>query len=653
MGIWLGNAARIRDEALAEVLAPPPPVDFEAWAAANVVFTERESAMPGPYNPERFRPFSEILAALGPDDPCRVVTVSKGAQIGGTVIANLFLSGALDLDPGDFLYCHPTEENARRWSKLKLMPMIRASRRLSALFPEKSRDGGDSVLFKERFDGRGSLLISGANSPASLSQISMRRQVQDDLAKWAPNSAGDPETQADSRSSAFDFAKILKISTPLVLPGCRITRSFEAGSQEHYHVPCPHCGHMQTLDLENFLSNLDEESPEKTAFACIECGGVIEEHHRDVIVRKGVWIARNPNAARHHRSFHLWAAYSPLKTFEMIARAWLAARGSADAEKTFMNDVAGQPYRVKGEAPPWEDLRNRAETHGHERGVIPAPGLIVTVGIDVNGDWLNWHAVAWTRDHRRFVIDYGRIDGAISEDATHRQLDALLASQWRHASGGKIGADLVAIDGNAWTELVWEWARRHPMSKLVMVRGQDGDNIPLIARIARETSRRTGKKLKYRQRFYNIAVSILKWSLYRNLTKADPGAAGYVGFPKGLGDDYFKELTAEHRIETRSKSGVTGFAWIVQDGLRNEALDTMNQAEAAAIKYGVRDLPPSIWDRLERERARPVKQEQLDLEDLMAAPAVIAPPVEPPPPASPAPVRPRRTLADFAHSLRG
>jgi hypothetical protein len=30
----------------------------------------------------------------------------------------------------------------------------------------------------------------------------MRRQVQDDLAKWVPNSAGDPEGQADSRSSA-------------------------------------------------------------------------------------------------------------------------------------------------------------------------------------------------------------------------------------------------------------------------------------------------------------------------------------------------------------------------------------------------------------------------------------------------------------------
>jgi phage terminase large subunit GpA-like protein len=87
-------------------------------------------------------------------------------------------------------------------------------------------------MFKERADYRGSLLISGANSAASLSQVSMRRQVQDDLAKWVPNSAGDPEGQADSRSSAFDFAKILKISTPLVVPGCRITAAARVRSAD-------------------------------------------------------------------------------------------------------------------------------------------------------------------------------------------------------------------------------------------------------------------------------------------------------------------------------------------------------------------------------------------------------------------------------------
>ena len=47
--------------------------------------------------------------------------------------------------------------------------------------------------------------------------------VEDDLSKWEPNAAGDPETQADNRARAIEFAKILKISTPLVLPGCKIT----------------------------------------------------------------------------------------------------------------------------------------------------------------------------------------------------------------------------------------------------------------------------------------------------------------------------------------------------------------------------------------------------------------------------------------------
>ena len=75
-------------------------------------------------------------------------------------------------------------------------PMARDPPRVTENSPEKARDGADSVMFKERYDQRGSLLISGANSAASLSQVSMRRQVQDDLANWVANSAGDPEGQA-------------------------------------------------------------------------------------------------------------------------------------------------------------------------------------------------------------------------------------------------------------------------------------------------------------------------------------------------------------------------------------------------------------------------------------------------------------------------
>lgn len=639
MSIHLANARHLGERVLAEVLTPPPPIDYEAWAVRNINFSQRESPFPGPYNADRFRPFAEIFRALGPSDPCRIVTLCCGAQIGKTVIATVFCLGSQDLDPSDFLYVHPTEDNARRWSKLKLAPMIRGSRRLREIFPEKSRDGSDSVLFKERDDQRGSILITGANSPASLSQVSMPRQVQDDLSKWVTNPAGDPEGQADSRSSAFDFAKILKISTPLVLPGCRITRAFEEGSQERLHVACPHCGHDQTLEIEAFLAGLDEANPERSAFVCIECGALIEEHHRAAMLREARWVAANPAMSRYHRSFAFWAAHSPLKSFEFIARSWITARGEPDSEKTWYNDVAGCAYQVKGEAPPAKELRDRAAS-GHTRGTIPQGGLIVTAGVDVNGEWLNWQVVAWTRDHRRFVVDYGRIDGAIADAKVWEALDALIASQWRHASGRRVGLDMLAIDGNAWTEDVWTWAKKHPVSRVVMVRGVDGDDKPLLARVKKERSRRTGKILAYQRRFYNFATSILKWSLYRNLARQDPLQAGYVGFPAGLDDRYFDELTAEKRIEKRLKGGLTSFGWDLPSGERNEALDTMIQAEAAAIKFGVRDLPPALWDRLESERATAPPDQQLDFEDV---PAALAAAPAPTPAPTPVPDRPEPT----------
>ncbi len=645
MTIALANPRRIVLGASANVIAPPPPIDFEQWATQNISFTDRESQFRGPFNPDLFPFFSEIYRALGPDDPCRTVTLAKSAQVGGTILATVFTLGSLDLDPCDMLYVHPTEDNARRWSKLKLATMLKASDRLREVFPEKSRDSTDSVLYKERADGRGSILISGANSPASLSQVSMRRQVQDDLSKWETNAAGDPEDQANSRSRAFEFAKVFKISTPLVMPGCRITRNLEQGSQEHFHVPCPHCGHEQTLDIENFLGNIDEEHPEKSCFSCAECGCLIEEHHRPDMLRKGRWIARNPAAAREHRSFYIWSAYSRLQSFERIAREWLSARGTPDKEKVFYNDTAGKAYQVRGEAPPWEELRDRAEASGHSRGTIPHSGLVLTAGVDVQDSWIAWQILAWTRDGRRHVVDYGRLEGFIADTDTHKRLDALLASQWRHESGRMIGLDQLAIDGNAWTEDVWGWAKRHPTSKVIMVRGVDGDDKPLIARVKRERNRKTGKVLKYQTRFYNFATSILKWSLYRNLPKADPLQHGYVGLPSGLGDAYFRELTAEKRVEKKDRSG---YVWKKDPDQRNEALDTMCQGEAAAIKYGVRDMPPALWDRLEAERAAPLQSDQMDLEDLMGRPA---PPPTAPAPAPQAPTKPRMTMADMARRL--
>jgi phage terminase large subunit GpA-like protein len=634
MTIQIANAERLAMLATARALEPPPAVDFLAWAEGNINFTKRESPFPGPYNRKLFPYFDEVLRALSPDDPCRIVTLKGSAQVGKTVVGNVFVGGSMDMDPCDFLVTHPTEDNARRWSKLKLSPMLRGTPCLSRIFPQKSRDGSDSVLMKEHREGLGAILISGANSPSSLSQVTMRRQVQDDLAKWEMNAAGDPEVQADNRSRADEFAKALKLGTALVMPGCRITKSFEQGSQEHPYVPCPQCGELQVLEWGNMLAATDPEHPELAHFTCVANGCVIEEHHRAQMLERLEWRAHNEAAKRYHRSFWIWSAYSYLQSWERIYREWLKAKGDSAAEQTFLNDTVGVAYKAQSEAPPWESLRDRAAVSDYPRGEVPAGALVLTLGFDCQVDRVEWHLVGWGREFRRYVVDYGVVPGHITDPVCRERLDGLMRQTWRNQAGRPIGADMAAIDGNAWTEDVWDWAKRHPKSKLIMVRGRGEDSAPRLARVKKERNERTGKLLKYAGRFFNFGASVMKMALYRDVAKTDALQKGFVAFPRGLDDEYFRQLTAESRKPLK-RHGFTVYRWEKDPQQANEALDTMLQAESAATKWGVRGLPDEIWARLEHERETPLLPEQGDLEDMMQAPAS-------PAPSARAPVLPQR-----------
>lgn len=626
-GDVLANPVRVALDVMARVLLPPPPVDLEAWAMQNVVFG-KESPFPGPYNPERFPFFARVFHALGMDHPARVVVLCKSAQIGGTVLAQVFCGGYLDLDPGPILYIHPTEGNAKRWVRTKWRPMIRGTTALSNIISAtSSKEGGSSTLFQERKDGRGYLQISGANSEASLSMISMPRQVQDDLAKWEMNTAGDPEGQADSRSKAFEWAKILKIGTPLLSDNCRITRAFLRSSQEYFHLPCPHCGHMHPLEWENF--HVDADRPEDAHFICPDCGGVIEESDRPAMLSGGQWVAKNPTAST--VGFHLWAAYSPLESWRAIAEAWLSARGDPDKEQTFWNDTLGRAYDVQGESPPWEALRDRAEAAGRPRGVIPLGALHLTLGMDCQDDRVEWHLFGWGRDLRRWVIDCGVVEGHIGVPEARDGLNALMKRRWPDTLGNRRPVDLAAIDGNAWTDDVFDWVRTWPQSRVVMVRGVHPDTADPLA-IVRKERGRDGKLKRYSQRFFNVGVSPLKLGLYKQLSKTDPLDRGYVDLPAGLGDEYYRQLTAERRVAV-VRRGFTVWRWVKPPSQANEMLDTAIYAEAAAIKLGWRLRSDAEWDRLTAEIEVPAMAGQLDLEDLVARPAPLPVAVAAPQPA--------------------
>ncbi|MGO9049415.1 MAG: terminase gpA endonuclease subunit [Xanthobacteraceae bacterium] len=180
----------------------------------------------------------------------------------------------------------------------------------------------------------------------------------------------------------------------------------------------------------------------------------------------------------------------------------------------------------------------------------------------------------------------------------------MLAKRWKNSAGRELGIDFAAIDGNVYTEDVWSFARRHASTKLIMVRGRGDDAAPRLALVKRERHEKTGKLLQYQRRFYNLGVSTLKMSLYRDLQKTDPTAPGYVSFCSGLGDDYFQELTAERR-EAVKRHGFTVYRWTKDDRQDNEALDTLVIATGAALRFGVYGLADVGWDKLRAQRETP------------------------------------------------
>jgi phage terminase large subunit GpA-like protein len=603
---------------------PPPPGDLCGWAENNIVFG-KESPFPGPFARDTIPQLDRILQTLSPDHPANVVTVRGAAQIFKTTVAQIFIGGRMDIDPCEMGYVHASHENAVNWSRTKWKRMRQQSKALRRIFGEqkKTRDSTDTMLFQETRDGRGSLQISGANSAASLSMRSWPAQVQDDLSKWENHAnAGDSEAQADSRSASFEWRKVFKISTPLRGKTCRITRNFLQGTQEWWNVPCPHCTVEQPLRHENFHSNIDPEDPDSAHFTCMACGEKIERKHKRQMLRKGRWIAENPGAKE--ISFQASRAEMPNYEWSDIAREWLTVRGDPAAEQVYFNDWWGLPYETVGEAPPWQAIRDRSngvdaggndvpDAPVYQRGNIPPGGLLLTIGVDCQIDRCEAHIKAFGEHLKRWTVDYVVVPHHISTEEARLGLDRLLARLFPDAFGATRGVDMLAIDGNAFTKDVFAWANRHPRLKVIVVRGAKSDLAPPLAAVKYE--RRPDGKARDRQRFFNVGVSGLKGSLYEVLGRSDPLARGYCGYPQGLDDEFYRQLTAEQRVVTKDKR--TGFPvarWeLVHD--RNEVLDTELYAEAAAIRCGFYSNTPEKWAALRAIREKLIERGQQDLFD--------------------------------------
>lgn len=608
-------------------LKPPRRLRLSQWADEYFYLSAESAAEPGRW---RTLPYQRGIMDAITDPTVTQVSLMKSARIGYTKILDATVGYYMHQDPCPIMIVQPTVEDAEGFSKEELAPMLRDCPVLLALMPDPAaRDSKNTILHKI-YPG-GSLSIVGANSGRGFRRVSRKVVIFDEVDGYPPSAGteGDQIKLGIRRAEYYWDRKIIAGSTPLTAGHSRIEEMFEAGDQRRFYVPCPHCGHLDFLtfregDRGHWMA-WPKDRPEDAHFICRGCGCEIEHQHKRDMVAAGEWRADAP--FRGHASFHIWAAYSfsPNATWGQIAAEFVEAKkGGVEKLKTFANTTLGETWHEKGEAPDWQRLYERRE--GYAIGTVPAGVVIITAGVDVQRDRLVWEVVGWGEDRQSWSIDAGLIMGDTSGPKPWAELNELLARTWPQPSGNELGIAVLAVDSGFNTQVVYNWARRHGMARVIACKGVSTAKTLLGAPSSVDVTF-NGKRLARGYKVWPVGVDMAKSELYGWLRLAPPNKEAGEPYPPGWchfpehGEEYFRQLTAEQFVSSVNRRGFTTYEWQVIPGRENHWLDCRIYARAAANRAGL--------DRLAGARA--------------ARPAAPPPPAAPAPEAAQAPPAPEST----------
>ncbi|MDQ0314840.1 terminase gpA endonuclease subunit [Amorphus orientalis] len=613
---------------LARAIRPVAPLPFREWLPQNIVLVD------GPKKGEFWSiddaPYLGAIAdCLSVEDPCTLVTVRKSQQTGVSILALAWCLYLAELAPDNILYALPSIDFLQDINSQKLSPLIDAWQRETGkeiIYPSISRSGAGSTINEKRFAG-GSLALANANVATDLSGVTDRYGVKDEVSKWKTHTSGDdPETLFFGRFTAYRRTKAYKVfelSTPEIDTGdelgeaeghCRIDRSFKRSDQRFWNIRCPECGFEQKQFFENFI--LDRAHPHKSRYQCENCTHEISEIERVVAVRGGRFVATKEGPDR-HPGFHVDAFDSLMMSYEAIAEDVLShSKPGGLGEKGIHNLVLGLPVRERGNAPDYDRLMERREDY--PEGVIPADGLLVTAGADIqhNGIWVE--VVAFAEDRQSWSIVVRFFEGATDDPSrgAWTELADFYRSPLIDVFKQSRLIDMLAVDGSDGGRMnqALEWARRH--RDAVAIKGQPGRGVAAIGLPSKTSIRKTGKRKRFGSAMlWPVGTWGLKSELMANLHKpglaagADFDPPGYCHFSQNVNSkEYFMQLTAESFVSGVVK-GKFKEEWKV---LRrdNHLLDCRVYAMAMAEKLGLTTMGPEEWASL-RAMRRPSGQPDL------------------------------------------
>lgn len=581
-------------------LKPDPSLWIDEWSDEYMRIPRGNGAEPGKYRTARTPYSREPMRCLSPNHPAKRVVAKVASQLFKTQVGINWLSASIHQAPGNMLTLLPSLGLAKRVSgrigkTIDAVPVLRE--RVAA---PRSRDSKNTIDTKE-FDG-GTLYITTAGSAANLSEIPARYVYGDEIDRWevSVDQEGDPIELAETRTSTFGRnAKIYYTSSPTIEGASRIDDLFQVSDQRHYYVPCPHCGHMQTLDFERL--RFDEEF-KKAQYLCAgeDCGAFIDESAKEEMLARGEWRAHATGDGE-TVGFTLNGLYAPLGWVSWASLGKQHAKAKAALDKgdpepmqVFYNTRLALCWDNAQERTRPDELKERAENY--RLRTVPAGVLILTAAVDVQHNRLELMIQGWGEGLERWVLDYQAIYGDPATSEPWTALDDILKTPLRHANGRNMEILAVAIDsGGHHTHEVYQFCRLRKHRHVLAVKGASKPNRPVLAaRPSKVDVQWHGTMDKEGAELWMVGTDTAKDWLH-NRWKIPTGPGG-VHFSHDLPADFYAQLVAERKL-VRYVKGHKRTEWVKAKADRNEALDLSVYNLGCAYYLGLHRFSANDWQR--------------------------------------------------------
>jgi phage terminase large subunit GpA-like protein len=577
-----------------EHLVPPPDMLPSAWAEANIRIPVG-NAIPGPINFDN-APYQRGMIDVVKEPGIYRVDYMTGAQLGKTTTQQCISGYFIAHEPRSQIFVQPTQGDVQTFLETKLRPMLDANKSIAdKMAKQRGREGVNNSRIISYIGGW--LMFGWAGSPKTLRGRSAPVTQADEVDGMEATPEGDPVELLDQRAATFgDMRLSTRSSTPTVKGASRIETGFQEGDQRRYYVPCPDCDEPQFLkwpqvrwdgrrstDVQDAEQDQDKDvdhKPETAVYVCEHCGSCWDDGMRIAAIRgaeaKGHgWKAAKP--FKGHASFHAPEMLSTFRRLRDIVQSYLA-KLAVDDLQSFVNVSLAETYEEKGEKADPATLLGRAQASGYLSGWVPAGGLYLTAGVDMQMDRLEVEIVAWGEGEQSWQVDYRVLWGDPLAGDVWNDLDDVLAETFPHAYGVHLPISAACMDTggtNSMTQAAYDYAKGKTGRRLFAIKGVPGWDKAIIEKPQRKQSGKNARKVD----LFLVAVDVAKLVTMRRLANAQPGP-GYCHFPMDRDETYFKGLTSEKMV-TRYVKGQPVREWHKPDKARNEPLDCRNYAYAA------------------------------------------------------------------------